>query len=314
MAVWQHLSLLVGHLLDGAARDPLAYYAAVSALVYAAAGAFIWIARIESAKKPYRTWAMMLPPLFILLWLGNWFWIAGVACVSALGFREFARAARIDNAQPYLGVVYALIVALALCAGFRNYGLFMALPIWAMAVLLAIPVVTGKCDGSMRTAGLSSIGAVYFAWFPAHLGFLAQDAAGLGPVLFVVLTTQFTDVIAFLSGKLFGKTHWSALSPNKTLEATLVALGAAFALAYLNWHTALPNFEWWLVGVAGLIVGTGGQIGDLVMSSFKRDLGIKDFGNVLPGHGGVLDRIDSLIWVAPLFFHTARFFHGGFGS
>ena len=285
----------------------------MTAVVYVAAGALIWIARIDAAKRPYLTWALMLPPLFALLWLGIPYWIAGVAALSIFGFREFARATGLAALRPYTAIVYALIVGLAACTAFKNYGLFMALPIWAVALVLAVPVITGVYEGALRNVGVATIGIVYFAWFPAHLGFLAQSAFGLGYVLFVVLATQFNDVIAFMAGKMFGRRHWTRISPNKTLEASLVALVSSIAIAYANWRIAFPHFEWWLVGIVGLIVGVGGQVGDLVMSAFKRDLGIKDFGATLPGHGGVLDRMDSLIWAAPLFFHTARFFHGGFG-
>jgi phosphatidate cytidylyltransferase len=72
-----------------------------------------------------------------------------------------------------------------------------------------------------------------------------------------------------------------------------------------------PHLEAWQCLGAGLIVGVGGQLGDLVVSVFKRDLGIKDMGARIPGHGGVLDRIDSLIYVAPLFFHFLRYCHEG---
>jgi phosphatidate cytidylyltransferase len=198
----------------------LLFYTFATAAVYAAAGALIWLARIESAKRPYATWALMLPPLFALLWLGVSYWIAGVAVLSAFGFREFARATGLARLWPYATVVYALIAGLALCAAFKNYGLFMALPVWATALTLTIPVLTGSYENALRNIGVATIGIVYFAWFPAHLGFLAQSAFGLGYVLFVVLATQFNDVMAFLAGKLFGRTHWTRISPNKTLEAS----------------------------------------------------------------------------------------------
>ena len=71
-----------------------------------------------------------------------------------------------------------------------------------------------------------------------------------------------------------------------------------------------PHFSAWDCILTGLIVGIGGQMGDLTISTIKRDLGVKDMGTMVPGHGGILDRVDSLIYVAPLFFHMVRWFHG----
>ena len=77
---------------------------------------------------------------------------------------------------------------------------------------------------------------------------------------------------------------------------------------------SFPHFGWTELIAVGLIVGIAGQLGDLVMSVIKRDLGIKDMGTLIPGHGGLLDRLDSLIFVAPLFFHLVRWTHGVYPS
>jgi len=291
-------------------RDPLTFFALLVTGIYAVLGLVIWLKPMDFAKRPYLTWAVILPTLFILLFLGPRAWIAGIAVLSIFAFREFARATGLAAKWPYCAVVYALILGLALCSTFMLYGLFMALPVWSIALLLAIPVLMGSYEGAVHYIGLAVIGLIYFGWFLAHLGFLAQAQQGLGYVLYVLFATQFNDVSAFL----LGKTHWTKLSPGKTVGGSLAALAVTMAFTYALWPIVFPQFEWWLVGLSGLIVGIGGQVGDLVMSAFKRDIGIKDFGTLLPGHGGILDRIDSLLWVAPLFFHTARFFHGGLGS
>src|SRR5207237_10058053 len=108
---------------------------------------------------------------------------------------------------------------------------------------------------------LPVVGGVYFAWVLAHLTYLAIWLDGLGLVIYVVLATQRNDVLAFLTGKLFGRHRWTALSPNKTIEGSLGALALSIAFAFLNWQLAFPRFPWWGVLAAGLIGGAGGQIG-----------------------------------------------------
>ena len=292
---------------------PLAFYSGLAAVVYSLLGIFIWIKPLEVAKKPYLTWAILLPAIFIPLWLGSVAWAIAITLVSIYGFKEFARSTGLYEHRAYCIVVDILIIGLGLCAAFNQYGLFMALPIWGVAGITTLPILTNQSKGAIQHISLAAIGLIYFGWFMAHISFLSQSKYGLGYVLFMVLATQFNDALAFLWGKLFGKTTWTEISPKKTVEGSILALVSSVAIAFLNWQIAFPHFQWWLVGIIGLIVGIGGQIGDLVMSAFKRDLGIKDFGALLPGHGGILDRIDSLLWVAPVFFHTVRFFHGGFG-
>jgi phosphatidate cytidylyltransferase len=118
------------------------------------------------------------------------------------------------------------------------------------------------------------------------------------------------DVAAFTFGKLLGQHPLrSNISPKKTWEGALGAVAVSLALPWLL-RFSFPFFGALECVLAGLIVGVGGQMGDLSMSLIKRDAGIKDMGTMIRGHGGVLDRIDSLIYVAPLFFHMARYFHG----
>jgi phosphatidate cytidylyltransferase len=101
----------------------------------------------------------------------------------------------------------------------------------------------------------------------------------------------------------------SEISPKKTWEGALGALIVSMSLPWLL-RFSLPEFGPVQLILAGLIVGIGGQLGDLSISVIKRDIGTKDMGASIPGHGGILDRIDSLIYVAPLFMHMAGYYYG----
>src|SRR5262249_55645366 len=126
---------------------------------------------------------------------------------------------------------------------------------------------------------------------------------------YLVAAVALNDVAAYAFGKLCGRHRLrSNISPKKTWEGAAGALAVSLALPWI----LLPTFPHFAVRdciLAGLIIGVGGQLGDLVVSVFKRDRGLKDMGALIPGHGGVLDRIDSLVYVAPLFFHYIRYFH-----
>ncbi|WP_303674236.1 phosphatidate cytidylyltransferase [Vampirovibrio chlorellavorus] len=291
----------------------LAFYTALVLSLYAILGAFIWLKPLEVAKKPYLTWAIMIPLLMLPLWLGPVFWILTVLLISIYGFKEFAKGTGLYAQKAHCLTVYVVMIAMAVCAMINDYGLFMVAPIWGVVALSTIPVFQNRFENAIQNMALSVVGLVYFGWFLGHLGFLVRSEYGLGYLLFVLIFTQFNDAMCFLWGKLFGKTHFTAISPKKTIEGSVLALLSSMVIAFLNWPIAFPHFEWWLVAMAGFAVSFGGQMGDLVMSTFKRDLGVKDFGTLLPGHGGILDRVDSLVWVSPLFFHMARYFHSGFG-
>jgi phosphatidate cytidylyltransferase len=143
-----------------------------------------------------------------------------------------------------------------------------------------------------------------------HLAFLANATNAYGYLLYVLFATEINDVAAFTCGRLFGRRPFrSNISPKKTWEGALGALAVSMALPWAM-RFSFPDFGPTQLVLTGLIVGVGGQLGDLAISVIKRDIGIKDMGEGIPGHGGVLDRIDSLIYVAPLFFHMAGYFYG----
>jgi phosphatidate cytidylyltransferase len=295
-----------------ALSQPLPAYTALAALGIVVFGVFLRLTRLSAGWVPYRTWLLMLPVVLVAFWIGTWAWAVLVTLLSIYGFKEFARATGLYRERLFMLTVYLAMIAANATAFFGRFGLFMVVPMWAVALLTLVPIVRNRTEGMLQGFALSVLGVVYFGWFLAHLSYLAIWDQGLGLVLYVVLATQLNDVIAFLTGKLIGRHHWTVLSPNKTIEGSLGALAFAVAFAFVNSPLAFPSLPWWGVLGLGLIVGAGGQIGDLTLADFKRNVGIKDFGNLLPGHGGILDRLNSLILVAPVALHFVRFFFDGF--
>lgn len=134
------------------------------------------------------------------------------------------------------------------------------------------------------------------------------EGRGLLLVAFLVLVVQGSDVLQYVAGKLFGRTKVApTLSPSKTVEGLVGGVAAATLLgAALWWITPFAPLQ---AAAMALVISIMGFLGGLVMSAIKRDRGVKDWGMLIEGHGGVLDRLDSVIFSAPIFFHLTRYFY-----
>ena len=273
---------------------------------------------VSAPLRTYIGWLVMIPIVLGTLLLGREAVIVGVTLLAAFGFREFARATGLYEDWWMTGLIYLAIVALGIVSLVPDprlgqpgwYGLFMALPAFVIASILLVPVLRNRAQGELQKVALAIFGFIYFGWMFMHLGLLANTANGYGYLLFLVFAVEINDVAAFTFGRIFGKRKLrERISPNKTLSGSVGALGVSLLMPWLLWFS-FPHFSPALLILTGLIVGIGGQLGDLVISYIKRDIGIKDMGAAIRGHGGILDRIDSMIFVAPIFFHTVRWFDG----
>jgi phosphatidate cytidylyltransferase len=123
-----------------------------------------------------------------------------------------------------------------------------------------------------------------------------------------VFVVEISDVLQYIWGKTLGRHKIiPAVSPNKTWEGFLGGITSAVALSLLM--RFLTPFSWREVMAVALLITVAGFFGGAVMSAVKRDFGVKDFGSIIPGHGGILDRVDSLCYAAPIFFHYVRYFY-----
>jgi phosphatidate cytidylyltransferase len=197
-----------------------------------------------------------------------------------------------------------------------SYGLFLTfIPVWMFLFFPMAMTLAGKTEGFLRAVGTLSWGLMITVFALSHTAMLlaapadvAGPAGGAGLLLFLVALTQFNDVAQFTWGKLFGKRKITpTVSPKKTWEGFVgglisTSLVAAAAGPFLT-PLAAPY-----AALAGAMIAIAGFLGDVTISAFKRDLGVKDSGGLIPGHGGILDRVDSLTYAAPVFYHAMHFF------
>jgi phosphatidate cytidylyltransferase len=193
---------------------------------------------------------------------------------------------------------------------------YLFIPLYMFFIIPLRMVTIGETEGFLRAAGTIHWGLMATVY---SIGYLAAflilpfatnpHAGGVGLFLYIIFLTVMNDMAQFCVGKTFGKNKIiPKISPNKTWEGFIGGLITTSILATLlgSFLTPLTIIE---AFIAGLIISISGFIGDVTMSAIKRDIGVKDSGTLIPGHGGILDRIDSLIYTAPLFFHYTVYLH-----
>jgi len=198
------------------------------------------------------------------------------------------------------------------------YGMFIIFIQVYMFVLVPIRMLLrGKTEGFLTASSSIQWGLMVAVFGLSHAVLfvsvdhttLGEMSGGFGLLLFLLLLTQFNDVAQYVWGKSFGKRAIvPSVSPNKTYEGFIGGAATTIILSVLIAPYLTP-FSWYMALIAGVIIALAGFIGDVNMSALKRDIGVKDSSSFIPGHGGVLDRVDSLSFTAPLFFHFTYYFY-----
>ncbi|HVV67612.1 MAG TPA: phosphatidate cytidylyltransferase [Gammaproteobacteria bacterium] len=243
-----------------------------------------------------------------------WFW----AIISFLALKEYLTlipTRRIDRRVLFWAYLAIPLQYYWVSSGW--YEMFVIfIPVYVFLFLPLRMLILGETAGFIKAISTLHWGVmmmVYCMSYVAALYLLPANSTtsgnALGLIFYLLFLNQFNDAAQFLWGKLLGKHKIiPKVSPNKTVEGFIGGVLTTTVLAILlaPWLTPLDIQHAFFLG---LIIGIGGFIGDITISALKRDLGIKDTGQLLPGHGGILDRLDSLIYTAPLYFHFIRYFY-----
>lgn len=260
------------------------------------------------------SWLVLAPLMIAPVLLGAAAFIGSVLVIMLLCYREFARATGFFRERTLSGIVLLAIATLVFAVFDHWYGFFVAIPALTVSVIAAVAVLADRPAGYIQRVALGVFAFVLIGVGLGHFAYLGNDTHYRPLIVWLLVSVEMNDVFAYVSGRLFGKRRLAPnTSPGKTIAGAAGALVLTTAISSLIGYyafagTALATAPHLIA--LGLIISVGGQLGDLMLSSVKRDLGLKDMGTLIPGHGGLLDRFDSLLLVAPAVFHYVAYYTG----
>jgi phosphatidate cytidylyltransferase len=236
---------------------------------------------------------VLVPTVVAAVWLGGyWFLALSLVCVALLA-REWGRISA-PKAPNAVGAVVGVFCGLAVIAAFLQAFLV------AWAVVLAGSFLAGLiARGAVERRADAAYGVVYIAPSVIALVWVRSLSDGLGWTLLLFVVTWFADIFAYVTGSLLkGPKLWPRISPNKTWSGFVGGLAAATIGAVVVAWLAHLKVIWLVAALIGLLGGLATMAGDLWESMLKRRFGVKDSGDLIPGHGGLLDRVDGLMFAA----------------
>lgn len=261
----------------------------------------------------WKSWGILSVLMIAPILLGA-AWTIGAVCVLSLCcFGEFARTTGLFREKMLCACVAAGVLLVAFAA-FDHYDrLFFAAAPVTVVFLCVATLYQDRPKGYVQRTALGVLGFLLFGFSMGYIGNIANtgdvgNGADYRPLLLLlIVAVELNDVFAYCSGKLIGGPKLlPETSPGKTVAGAMGAmiLTTALVAALGAWlFRGTPMQEWHRLLTLGVIISGLGQLGDLVLSSIKRDVGVKDTGRLIPGHGGLLDRFDSLVLVAPAVYH-----------
>ncbi|MGD8718610.1 MAG: phosphatidate cytidylyltransferase [Candidatus Zixiibacteriota bacterium] len=251
------------------------------------------------------TAALWLPVhLIVIIWGRPWHFVVYLEAIAAVALLEMFGVLEATGRRPHrfatmiAGGVFlaALAYRPALAAG--------AAAALTLAVV-AIPVFRNDAANAAVDAGASLLAFAYVPAFLAFLVLIRKMAAGVELLLIFFITIWCIDIAAYFVGRAFGKRKLApSISPGKTVAGAVggTAAGLAVPVVLTLFVFRETGLGWAGALLAGAVLAAGDMVGDLAESALKRDAGVKDSGGILPGHGGILDRFDAVLYCAPLFF------------
>ena len=258
---------------------------------------------------------LFVPLLIVMSRAGGFVFLAFVVAEVTLGLLEFYRMMFRKGLQPYVRLGLAASLGL-LWFTFRPHTPQVDFLVTAVLLLtLALELRRPEARQRVEDMAVTVFGILYVGWLSAHFVLLRElpwragtaYSQGSSYVLLAFFVTWSCDTGAYAVGRVLGRIRpWTRISPRKSLEGAIGGLVAAVIAAFIARAWFAPYLKSWDAAVLGVLVGVFAQVGDLVESLLKRDTAHGDSSDFIPGHGGILDRFDSLYFAAPLVFYYLK--------
>lgn len=255
--------------------------------------------------------ALVLVPLLVLIFLGGYFLEISVILLSLGGMYEFYKVSKVKGHKPISIVGYLL--CLAYYIHIRNgFDLKISVGVFILVVFLLMIVPVIDTEKNFIDVALTILPCFYVGIFFSFILFLSMMDKGNYFVWLIFISAWGCDTLAYYSGRYFGKHKLNPkVSPKKTVEGAIGGLlGSALLCTIYGYLIASfgVDISLYHYSIIGFLGGVFGQCGDLVASSIKRYVGVKDYSNLIPGHGGILDRFDSILLVSVVVFYYVNIF------
>jgi phosphatidate cytidylyltransferase len=294
---------------------------AVLATASLVAGVLSWRAArplpptLENLNARIKAWWIMVAGISVAFLFGKGGVVLLFAFVSFAALREYVTLTNTRRADRWtlLGMFLVVIPVQYYLIWIDWYGLYsIFVPVYCFLAMPALTAIRGDTSRFLERVSEQQWGIMLSVYCISHVPALVtlpipgNEGRGLLLIAFLIATVQGSDVLQYIFGKLFGR-HKVAptVSPSKTWEGLIGGIASASLLgAGLWWLTPFSPVE---AGTLAALASVMGFFGGLVASAIKRDRGVKDWGHMIEGHGGMLDRADSLVFAAPVFFHIVRY-------
>ncbi len=272
-------------------------------------------ATIDNLNTRIKAWWVMVLVISLAFLFGRTGVILLFLFISFAALREFMTLTYTRSAD-YLALAAAFFVVLPVqyaLIWFGWYGVYaIFIPVYVFLLLPILEVAGGDTTRFLERTAKMQWGLMISVFCISHVPALltldipGYDDRNLLLIAFLVIVVQSSDVLQYVFGKLFGKRLLAPeVSPSKTVEGLVGGVLCATALGASLWW--ITPFNVWQAALMSLAITAMGFFGGLVLSAIKRDRGVKDWGNLIEGHGGMLDRLDSVVFAAPIFFHLTRY-------